>query len=107
MSLPQQEPPSAVPATAKQDGDVWSRWLWTEAAVWTERMLTALEEGVKGGKWFALIDKVYAEQNLLAGYGKVAANEGAPGVDHITIEAFGNDLEANVAKLTAALRGGT
>jgi RNA-directed DNA polymerase len=70
-------------------------------------MLTALEEGVKGGKWFALIDKVYAEQNLLAGYGKVAANAGAPGVDHITVEGFGNDLEANVRKLTAALHGGT
>ena len=23
-------------------------------------MLTALEQGVKGGKWFSLIDKVYA-----------------------------------------------
>jgi RNA-directed DNA polymerase len=70
-------------------------------------MLTALEEGVKGGHWFRLIDKVYAERNLLAGYGKVAANRGAPGVDHVTVEAFGNELEANVAKLVAALRGGT
>jgi RNA-directed DNA polymerase len=107
MSIPQEHCPSAVPATAKQDGDVWSRWLWTEPAVWTERMLTALEEGVKGGKWFALIDKVYAEQNLLAGYSKVAANGGAPGVDQVTVEVFGNDLEANVGKLAAALHGGT
>ena len=29
-----------------------------EPKVWTERMLTALEQGVKGGKWFSLIDKV-------------------------------------------------
>jgi RNA-directed DNA polymerase len=107
MSIPREAPPSAVPASAKQDGDVWSRWAWTEPAVWTERMLTALEEGVKGGKWFALIDKVYAEHNLLAGYSKVAANRGAPGVDQVTVEAFGNDLEANVGKLTAALHGGT
>jgi RNA-directed DNA polymerase len=70
-------------------------------------MLTALEEGVKGGKWFRLIDKVFAERNLVAGYSKVAANHGAPGVDHVTVEAFGDDLEANVARLTAALRGGT
>jgi len=70
-------------------------------------MLTALEEGVQGGKWFRLIDKVFAERNLLASYRKVAANRGAPGVDHVTVEDFGNDLETNVAKLVAALRGGT
>jgi RNA-directed DNA polymerase len=107
MSVSREDPPSSVPATAQQDGDVPSRWGWTERVVWTERMLTALDMGVKGGKWFRLIDKVYAEPNLLAGYGKVAANGGAPGVDHITVEAFGNDLEANVGKLVAALHGGT
>ena len=93
MSRPREEQPSVVPGTAQQDGDVLARWGWTEPAVWTERMLTALEEGVKGGKWFRLIDKVFAEGNLLAGYSKVAANQGAPGVDHVTVEAFGNDLE--------------
>jgi hypothetical protein len=25
-------------------------WPWAEPSVWTERMLTALEQGVKGGK---------------------------------------------------------
>jgi len=105
--MPREEQPSSVPATAQQDGDVLVRWAWTEPAVWTERMLTALEEGVKGGKWFRLIDKVFAERNLIASYGKVAANQGAPGVDHVTVEAFGNDLEANVGKLIGALRAGT
>lgn len=105
--MPREERPSAVPATAQQDGDVLARWGWTEPAAWTERMLTALEEGVKGGKWFRLIDKVFAERNVRVGYSKVAANGGAPGVDHVTVEAFGNDLEANVAKLVAALRDGT
>ncbi len=28
--------------------EVRSRWEWTEASVWTARMLTALEQGVKG-----------------------------------------------------------
>jgi RNA-directed DNA polymerase len=107
MSSPRQEQLSAVPATAPQDGDVQARWGWTEAAVWTERMLTALEEGVQGGKWFRLIDKVFAQRNLIAGYAKVAANRGAPGVDHVTVEAFGNDLEANVGKLSGALRAGS
>jgi RNA-directed DNA polymerase len=106
-SMSREERPSAVPATAQQDGDVLARWGWTERAVWSERMLTALEQGVKGGKWFRLIDKVYAERNVLAGYGTVAANRGAPGVDHVTVEGFGNDLEANVAKLVSTLRDGS
>jgi hypothetical protein len=38
-----------VLATAKQGGEVWGRWSWVEPAAWTERMLTALEKGVKGG----------------------------------------------------------
>jgi hypothetical protein len=29
---------------------------WVEASIWTEHMLAALENGVKGGKWFSLID---------------------------------------------------
>ena len=36
--------PSSVPETAKQGGETRSRWLWVEPAVWTERMLAALEE---------------------------------------------------------------
>lgn len=105
--MPREQQPSAVPATAQQDGEVLVRWAWTEPAVWTERMLTALEQGVKGGIWFRLIDKVFAERNLAASYAEVAANRGAPGVDHVTVEAFGNDLEANVGKLTRALRDGS
>lgn len=107
MSIPHEEYPSTVPATAQQDGEAVSRWGWTEPAVWTERMLTALETGVKGGKWFRLIDKVYAERNLQAAYSKVAANQGAPGVDHVTIEAYGNELEAQIGKVSVALHGGT
>jgi RNA-directed DNA polymerase len=38
------------------------KWLWVEAAVWTVRMLAALVNGVKGGKWFSLMDKIYAER---------------------------------------------
>ena len=41
------------------------RWAWTEPTVWTDRMLTALEQGVQGGKWFRLIDKV-AEVEAMA-----------------------------------------
>src|SRR6266576_3397650 len=99
MHTPRETLPPAVPTPAKQGGEVLDRWAWTEPAVWTERMLTALEQGVKGGVWFSLIDKVSAKRNLGAAAAKVAANHGAPGVDHVTVEAFGDDLEANVAKL--------
>ena len=43
-------------------------------------MLTALEKGVKGGKWFSLMDKVYAG-NLRAALRRVKANSGSAGVD--------------------------
>jgi len=70
-------------------------------------MLTALEQGVKGDVWFSLIDKVWTERNLVASYAKVAANGGAPGVDHVSVDEFGSKLEANVTKLTAALHDGS
>lgn len=41
-------------------------------------MLAALENGVKGGKWFSLIDKVYRKQTLRAAWQKVRANAGQP-----------------------------
>ena len=44
----------------KQGREVALQWEWTEASVWTERMLAALERGVKGGKWFSLMDKIQA-----------------------------------------------
>ncbi|CAN5637977.1 hypothetical protein BH20ACI3_BH20ACI3_34050 [soil metagenome] len=57
------------------DGGGW------KPAVWSERMLTALEQGVKGGKWFSLIDKVYRPANLQRAFARVKANKGAAGVD--------------------------
>jgi RNA-directed DNA polymerase len=106
MATPRESTPSSVSATAKQGGGIWDRWSWVEPAAWTERMLTALETGVKGGVWFSMIDKVWTERNLRCSYSKVAANEGAPGVDHVTVEGFEQDLDANVAKLSKGLREG-
>ena len=83
-----EEKPAGVLETAKQAGEIRDRWDWVEPSVWTERMLTALEKGVKGSKWFSLVDKVYALANLRAGFVKVKANRGAAGVDHQTIEMF-------------------
>jgi len=70
-------------------------------------MLTALEEGVKGGVWFSLIDKVFRDRNRRCSYSKVAANGGVPGVDYVSVEVFEQDLDRNVAKLSKALREGS
>jgi RNA-directed DNA polymerase len=102
-----EEPPKAVPVTANQFGYDPLRWAWAEPAVWTERMLTALEQGVKGNRWFSLIDKVYSERCLTAAAFQVEANEGAAGVDHVSVKTFGDRREAEVAKLSEQLRTGT
>jgi len=98
--------PTSVPK-AKQVGEVQARWAWTEPAVWTERMLTALEVGVKGGIWFSLIDKVYKPGNLRAAFATVKANQGAAGVDHQTIEMFEADWETNLSKVSQQLADGS
>ena len=101
--------PAPVSATrrATQAGDAQARWDWTEPTVWTPRMRTALERGVKGGRWFSLIDKVYAPRTLRAAFERVKANDGAPGIDHVTIERFESDLDANLDRLHRALRDDT
>lgn len=106
MTTPPDQQPPGVP-TAKPGGTVRDRWSWVEPAAWTERLLTALDEGVKGDVWFSLNDKVWTERNLRASYAKVAANGGAAGVDHVTVEAFGDDLEAQLANLLTAWRDGS
>lgn len=70
-------------------------------------MLAALEMGVKGGKWFSLMDKVYAKGNLTAAAWKVIANKGAAGVDRVNVEAFEEHLDANVERLSEELRRGS
>jgi RNA-directed DNA polymerase len=92
---------------AKQAGEVHARWAWTEATVWTKRMLTALERGVKGGVWFSLIDKVWSLPNLRAAFAQVKANRGAAGVDHQSVGMFEENLERNVRALRTALQDGT
>lgn len=70
-------------------------------------MLATLEKGVIGGKWYSLIDKLYPISTLRAAYAAVATNRGAAGVDHVGIEHYSKDLEANLARLSEALRTGT
>jgi RNA-directed DNA polymerase len=78
-----------------------------EASVWNERMLAALDNGVKGGKWFSLIDKVYRAETLKAAWQKVARNAGAAGVDGQSIERFALRAEMYLNELSTALKRGT
>tara|TARA_B100000315_G_scaffold116977_1_gene107251 strand:+ start:447 stop:1667 length:1221 start_codon:yes stop_codon:yes gene_type:complete len=70
-------------------------------------MLMALDRGVKGGKWFSLIDKVYNEGNLRAAFKKVKGNKGAAGVDHQTVAKFEERLVTYLVQLKEALRQDT
>jgi RNA-directed DNA polymerase len=77
-----------------------------EPSVWTNRMLAALENGVKGGKWYSLMDKVYDPQNLYAAWKKVRRNQGAAGVDRQSIKKFGQREEQYLMELHQALQEG-
>jgi hypothetical protein len=97
----------AVLERAKQGAETRNRWLWVEASVWNERMLAALENGVKGGKWFSLIDKVYRDEVLKAAWKKVEANAGAAGVDGQSVERFAARAERYLEELSVSLKKGT
>jgi RNA-directed DNA polymerase len=88
-------------------GEIRARWAWVEAEVWTERMLTALEQGVIGGKWFSLMDKVCALPNLRQAFARVKANRGKAGIDHVTVIYFESHLEENLEKLSCSLKDGS
>jgi RNA-directed DNA polymerase len=67
-------------------------------------MLEALENGVKGGKWHSLIDKVWREDNLRFAYQAVRRNKGAPGIDRQSVQRFGNDLNRQLERLHRELK---
>jgi len=69
-------------------------------------MVTTLIEGVEGGQWFRLFDKVFAERNLLAALQQVASNDGAPGVDHVTACDFIRQLPDSIWELSSQIKAG-
>jgi len=58
-------------------------------------------------KWYSLIDKVYRMENLEKAYKAVKANNGAPGVDGVTVEAYGLNLQEELNKLHHQLKTGS
>ena len=107
--MEQENPGSAV--KAKRGGDATEGrppylW-WAEASVWTDRMVSALGNGVKGGKWFSLIDKVARPATLEAAWQRVARNKGAAGVDGQSVERFALRAEQYLPELHTGLKEGT
>lgn len=94
---------STVSAMTKQDSEIPK---WIETSIWTRNMLTALDNGVKGGKWFSLIDKVYAGKTLEIAWEQVQSNKGSAGVDKVSIERFEENKEKYLMELHQALKEG-
>lgn len=55
-------------------------------------------------KWYSLYDKVYALPNLETAWQKVQANDGAPGLDGVSVARFGKDAPARLQHLAADLQ---
>ena len=93
--------------TLQEKIDRRKRWEWVEASVWTDSMLAALEIGVKGGKWFSLIDKVYGTANLESAWQAVKRNKGAAGVDRVSISRYQRNSGKYLSELSLGIKNGT
>lgn len=111
MTRPAESKPAKVPlaqqAGATRPQEDHPLWRWVQPCVWTTRMVTTLIQGVEGGKWFRLYDKVFSERNLLAAFQQVAQNDGAPGVDQVTVRDFARQLPDSIWELSDLLKTGT
>ena len=74
--------------------------------VWSERMMAALPSRVDKG-WFSLMDKVTAINTLRRGWERVRRNDGAPGVDRLSVERFEAHAETRLGRLQTALLEGS
>lgn len=70
-------------------------------------MLAALENGVKGGKWFSVMDKVYAPKTLRCAWERVLSNAGAAGVDRVSVARFAHHAEQYLTEVAEQLKAGT
>lgn len=70
-------------------------------------MVSALGNGVKGGRWFSLIDKVVRPTTLDIAWQRVARNKGAAGVDGQSVERFSHHSERYLGELQACLADGS
>ena len=100
--------PERVPFAAIPTGETPDLRQWAQPVVWTDRMLTTLiENQVRGGKWHALIDKVYAEENLITAARNVTEKKKAAGVDGQSCEAFEEHLLVETRQLSEQIKAQT
>jgi RNA-directed DNA polymerase len=97
--------PATVPEKAGRAGETHPRGV--ELCIWSDSMSAALVKGVKGGKWYSLSDKAFSIRTLEAAFRKVKSNDGAAGVDRVTIARFEERLETELPRLSMALMDGT
>lgn len=103
----QEPPPLLTPKESQKGGETCFEWKWVEAAVWTTRMLAALVTGLKGSKWYRLIDKVWSPKNLRSALEKVVRNGGSAGIDHQSVRWVHMRKEEVIAKLEREWRTGS
>jgi RNA-directed DNA polymerase len=106
MTKPTDQRPATVPFGATPAGQPPTVKEWANRNVWTDRMLDALQKGVRGGKWHTLYDKVFLMENLFSASQSVLGNRGAAGVDHQTVEQFWDHILEEVRGLGEELRSG-
>ena len=78
--------------------------LGIKVTAWSDRMLAALENGVKGNKWFSLIDKITSNNTVLTAWELVKKNKGSAGVDKVTIEKFEAKYPQYLAEMQKEIR---
>src|SRR5437867_3858091 len=91
---------------AKQGREVAPQWAWTEASVWTERMLATLERGIKGDKWYSLIDKVWKMENLQRAVANVVRNKSQQKPDGQRCRRYAEQKDWRLPALQSKLRTG-
>ena len=94
------------PEGAKHDASSPTTVVGADRLIWTDRMLAALDNGVKGRKWFSLIDKVYRASTLNSAWLQVKRNRGAAGVDRQSVSRFASQAERYLEELQAELATG-
>ena len=96
-------PPGCI-ELERQTKHLGSRWEWVKPEIWSNNMLEALVNGVKGGKWFSLIDKVYAPKTLMIAWEQVRNNKGAAGIDGVSIKRFELNAELYLKELSLEIK---
>lgn len=91
---------------AKQGREVAPKWAWTEASVWTERMLATLERGITGNKWYSLIDKVWKMENLQSAVANVVRNKSRHKPDGQRCRRYAEQADRRLPALQSKLQNG-